>query len=181
MKALVNFLQEAEMLSHIPRSGFAFLGSGKQSVAEHSFTMTLVAHVLARLSTEPVNHSRLMLLCLFHDFPEARIGDLNYMQKRYVQANLEQALADIKDASPLGIEIVEIINEYEEGKTLEAQLAKDADQLELLLVLKKEQELGNPRAALWFENACKRLKTATAQKLATTILHTSTDEWWLSV
>ena len=49
MIEIVNLLHEIGMLSSIPRSGFAFLGSGKQSVAEHSFRVTLIAYVLARL------------------------------------------------------------------------------------------------------------------------------------
>jgi putative hydrolases of HD superfamily len=34
-KAIVNFLFEVGILSKTPRSGFYFLGSGNQSVAEH--------------------------------------------------------------------------------------------------------------------------------------------------
>ena len=37
MYSIVNLLHEVGMLAHIPRSGFAFLGLGKQSVAEYSY------------------------------------------------------------------------------------------------------------------------------------------------
>ena len=37
MKNLANFLFEVGMLKRTPRTGFQFLGSGAESVAEHSF------------------------------------------------------------------------------------------------------------------------------------------------
>ena len=119
-------------------------------------------------------------MCLFHDLPESRIGDLNYLQKKYVHADTSKAIKDIERGSPLGPEIASWIEEYEEGKTIEAQMAHDADQLELFLVLKKEQELGNPRAVEWFKNGCKRLKTPKAKELAEAIWNTPSDQWWLS-
>lgn len=179
MKQIVNLLHEIGMLSQIPRSGFAFLGSGKQSVAEHSFRVALIAHALARLTKEQVDHDKLMMICLFHDLPESRIGDLNYVQKRYVQPDLTKAIEDIQKGSALGPEISHWIHEYEKNETIEAKLAHDADQLELLLALKKEQELGNPRASEWFQNAVKRLKTDAAKQIAEEIAKVPSDEWWM--
>lgn len=179
MKKVVNFLNEIGMLARIPRSGFAFLGTGQQSVAEHSFRVTLTAYALAKLCDEPVDHYKLLMLCLLHDLPESRIGDLNYVQKRYIQPDLEKALGDIQKASPFGDEVVKWIEEYEKGESLEAKLAHDADQLELLLMLKHAQELGNPRALDWFQNAYKRLYTSLAKEIANEILETDSDAWWL--
>lgn len=175
---IVNLLNEMGMLSLIPRSGFAFLGSGQQSVAEHSFRVALVAYALARLISVPVNMHKLVMMCLFHDLPEARIGDLNYVQKKYVTPQLDKALNDIASGSFLGPEIVDWIQEYEQGKSLEAQLAHDADQLELLLVLKREEELGNMKAKEWMLNLLKRLQTEAAKQIADAIFQTSSDSWW---
>lgn len=174
----INLLNEIEMLSSIPRSGFAFLGSGKQSVAEHSFQTALVAYVLARLVPQPLDMHKLIMMCLFHDLPEARIGDLNYMQKKYVSPRLDKALEDIRQASFLGPEIVSLIQEFEEGKTVEAQLAHDADQLELFLILKQEEERGNARATEWMDNLMKRLQTEVGKQVAETIRQTPSDAWW---
>lgn len=178
MKAIVKLLHEIEMLSQIPRSGFAFLGSGKQSVAEHSFGVALIAHALARLTKEPVDHDKLIMLCLVHDLPESRIGDLNYVQKRYVKPDLEKAVEDIRRGSVLGPEIAHWIQEYERNESLEAKLAHDADQLELLLILKKEQELGNGRAMEWFQRAVERLETDAGKELASQIADVSSEAWW---
>lgn len=179
LSPVVNFLYEAGMLADIPRSGFAFLGSGRQSVAEHSFRVALTAYALAHLAQVKIDKYKLMMLCLLHDLPEARIGDLNYVQKKYVTPHLDKALQDIESASPLGVELVELIKEYEEGSSLEAQLAQDADQLELLLMLKREEEQGNQRATEWFKNAVKRLKSPAALQLAEAIAQTDSDHWWM--
>lgn len=175
---IVNLLNEMGMLSSLPRSGFAFLGSGKQSVAEHSFRVTLVAYALARLTGQPLDFHKLVMMCLLHDLPEARIGDLNYVQKKYVIPQLDKALNDIKEASFLGPQIIAWIEEYEEGKSFESQLAHDADQLELLLVLKQEEEKGNQRAKEWMINSKKRLQTEVGKQVAETIFQTSSDAWW---
>jgi putative hydrolase of HD superfamily len=175
---IVNLLNEMGMLFFIPRSGFAFLGSGKQSVAEHSFRVALVAYVLARLSSQPLDIHKLVMMSLFHDLPEARIGDLNYVQKKYVVPHLDKALNDIASGSFLGPEIVAWIQEYEQGNSLEAQLAHDADQLELLLVLKREEEIGNLRAKEWMSNLLKRIQTQIGKQVAQVICQTSSDDWW---
>lgn len=178
MESTIHLLHEIGMLSHIPRSGFAFLGSGKQSVAEHSFRVALVAYALAKLTPHKIDIHKLVMMCLFHDLPEARLGDLNYVQKRYVTPQLDKALEDIASGSMLGKEIVEWIQEYEQGESLEAMLAHDADQLELLLVLKKEEELGNQKTKDWIVNLLKRLHTKEGKQLAEEILHISSDDWW---
>lgn len=175
----VKFFHEVGMLADLPRSGFAFLGSGKQSVAEHSYRMTLIAYVLAELSQESVDLKKLLLMCLIHDLPESRIGDLNYVNKKYVSVDEKKVLEEVKSDYPFGGTIQALINEYNEKITLESKLAHDADQLELLLVLKKESELGNNKAIEWFNKSEQRLETDQAKQLAKQIRSISSDSWWL--
>jgi putative hydrolases of HD superfamily len=117
-------------------------------------------------------------MCLFHDLPESRLGDLNYFQKKYIIPRLDKALEDIASGSFLGPEIVAWIQEYEQGTSLEAKLAHDADQLELLLVLKREEEMGNLRAKEWMFNLFKRLETEAGKQVAEAICQTPSDAWW---
>lgn len=179
MQAIVNLLNEIGMLSHTPRSGFAFLGTGKQSVAEHSYRMTLVAYALASMSQETIDTEKLLLMCLWHDLPEARTGDFNYVNKRYAKANEDQIIDELKTGSILGPKIADCLNEYNANKTLEAHLAHDADQIELLLVLKGLYDTGNPRALDWFDTCVKRLQTDIGKALAKEIRDTPSDAWWL--
>jgi len=49
IKPIINFLFEVGILSKTPRSGFHFLGSGEQSVAEHVHRTLYAGYVLATL------------------------------------------------------------------------------------------------------------------------------------
>ncbi|HEX2999303.1 MAG TPA: HD domain-containing protein, partial [Armatimonadota bacterium] len=133
---------------------------------------------LAERCGEPVDEARLLRLCLFHDLPEARTGDQNYVNRRYVQVDDAHVRADIAAASPLGPALVAAITEFEEGDSLEAQLARDADQLEMLALLREEEELGNARAKEWQPSCLQRLHTDAAKAVAEEMLATPTDDWW---
>lgn len=174
---IIHFFFELGMLKKTPRSGFQFLGSGKESVADHSFRVTLIGYTLAHLTRHP-DPFRVVSLCLFHDVPEARTGDLNYVNKQYVQADEEKAVSDLADTLPFGADYKALQGEYREGKTRASELAHDADQLDLILELKEQSDLGNPYAVRWIHFALKRLKTDVAKELAEEILSTDSPAWW---
>jgi len=167
------------MLKRTPRSGFQFLGTGAESVAEHIFRTSYIGYALGKL-TKTVNIDRLIKMCLFHDLPEARTGDLNYVNKKYVDAHEKKAVEDLALTLPFGNEIQELILEFIEGKTEEAKLARDADQLEMILALKEYKDVGNSYADEWLEFSLKRLQTDTARELAKVILETDSSLWWFS-
>ena len=52
METIADLLFEARSLRTLPRSGYQFLGAGSESVAEHSYSITFIAFVLARLVPE---------------------------------------------------------------------------------------------------------------------------------
>jgi putative hydrolase of HD superfamily len=179
MKNIANFLFEAGMLKRTPRSGFQFLGTGAESVAEHIFRTTYIGYALSSMVSD-VNVDRLIKMCLFHDLPEARTGDLNYVNKKYVIADEKRAVKDLAETLPFGNDIQDLISEYEEGKTEEAKLARDADQLEMILALKEYKDLGNKYADEWLGFSLKRLRTDRAKELAKVILETDSSLWWFS-
>ncbi|MBI5143383.1 MAG: HD domain-containing protein [Nitrospirae bacterium] len=176
---LANFLFEAGMLKRTPRSGFQFLGSGAESVAEHIFRTAYIGFVLGRM-VENVDADRIIKMCLFHDLPEARTGDLNYVNKKYVTTDEKKAVDDLSATLPFGGEIKSLIEEFNDGKTAEAWLARDADQIEMILALKEYKDLGNVYAQEWLDFAMKRLQSEEARKLADTILTTDSSLWWFS-
>lgn len=177
MENLANFLFEAGMLKRTPRSGFQFLGSGAESVAEHIFRTAYIGYALGKI-TSGANVDRLVQLCLFHDLPEARTGDLNYVNKKYVVPNEEKAVADLTETLSFGGEIKAFIDEYNACQTVEARLAHDADQIEMILALKEYKDLGNKYADEWLAFSMKRLLTDTARTLAESILETDSSLWW---
>ena len=180
MSQRANYLNEVGMLNRTPRSGFQFLGAGEQSVAEHMYRMMHVAFVLARRSDEPIDELHLLRLVMFHDLPEARTSDHNYVNKKYVREDLEQVLEEGARQWPFGEEIAAYIREFETAATPAARLAKDADQLELLLVLKEQGDLGNPHVDDWITPLLARLRTDAGKQLAQEILATRWDAWWFN-
>lgn len=177
LKNAVNFLFEAGMLAKTPRSGFYFLGSGKQSVAEHINRTIFIGYVLAFMNKK-ADVNKVLKMCLFHDFAEARVSDLNYVHQKYTEKHEGKAIEDLVKTVPFGDDIKEILHEYEDRKNIESLLAKDSDSLEFLIALKEQSDIGNSKADSWIPSLVKRLKTKEAKELAKIILKTNSDDWW---
>ncbi len=177
MKNIINFLFEAGMLKKTPRTGYQFLGTGEESVADHSFRMTIIGYILAG-EIPGADRNKTVLMCLFHDLHEARTGDQNYVNKRYNTVNEKKAVSHMTAGLSFGKEIAGLTDEFNLGESLEATIAKDADQLDLILELKEQKDLGNKYADEWLFYAKKRLINDKARELAEEILKTDHTEWW---
>jgi putative hydrolase of HD superfamily len=79
MKRIANFLFEAGMLS-------AHRGQGSSSSVQglnqwqSIYSGQSISDTLGNLA-EGADTDRIIKMCLFHDLPEARTGDLNYVNK----------------------------------------------------------------------------------------------------
>ena len=178
MKDIVNLLFEAAFLKKLPRSGYLFLGMGHESVADHSFLTAFIGWVLSRIVPE-ADASRLLPMCLLHDLPEARLGDLNYVQKEYVMPDENKALSDLVADLPIGSGIRDLLDEFNTASSLEARLAHDADQLAFLLELKCLADQGYQPPHKWMPHVRQRIHTDVGRKLAATIVDQDSDTWWL--
>lgn len=176
LRRLADFFNEAGMLRHTPRSGFPFLGSGRENVAEHSYRTCVIGFALARLAG--ADAARVVFLCMFHDLHEARTGDFNYVNHRYNTCRAKDALRDATAGTGLEDDILQYWDEMEKGDTLESLLANDADQLDLICNLHTELHRGNTFAREWLDSALKRLRTPLARELAEAILRTDPANWW---
>ena len=156
MEEIANFLFEVGMLNKTPRTGFRFLGSGKESVAEHILRTIFIGYSLCKLDPA-ADELKVLRMCLVHDLPEARTGDQNYMYKKYVTVDEEKAVRELTEQLPFGAEIKTVLEEFNEKKTREALLAHDADQLALILQLKECGDLGNQYSQEWLDFAVRRL------------------------
>ncbi len=175
---LSSFLFEVGMLKKTPRSGYQFLGSGQESVAEHSFRTAIIGYSLAQING--ADWSKVVLMCLFHDLHEARTGDFNYVNKMYNNSQWEKALQDALQDIGFEDTIIQTCQELEETETKESALAQDSDQIDLILSLKEEQDLGNPYAPKWLKYALKRLRTFEGKTLASAIMETDHTDWWFT-
>jgi putative hydrolase of HD superfamily len=177
LQQITDFIYESGILRHTPRSGFWFLGSGRQSVAEHLFRTTIIAYALAHL-TPKADKDKMIFMALVHDLGEGRTSDLNYVHQRYGRLAESQAFEDIALSVPFGKEMRDAYLEEQKRETLEAKLVKDADQLEWIASLREEEVKGNAKARVWAKIAQKRLKTPAAKKLGVLLMKTAPDSWW---
>lgn len=167
------------MLKKMRRSGYPFLGSGGESIADHSFRAALIGYHLA-LSLPALDAPKVALMLLHHDLAEARTGDLNYVNKRYATAHEQRAIHDQAKDLPSAVseKYLALSQEFAAGQSMEAKLAHDADQLDMIVELKEQHDLGNPYARQWLEYALKRLQTDVGNELALAIINTDWSEWW---
>lgn len=173
---IVDFLYEVGMLQKTPRSGFQFLGSGSQSVAEHLHRASAIAYTLALMAN--VDPYKVATMAIFHDISESRISDLNYVHQKYNTRLEDKAHADIVSGFPYGEHLKALIDEYEDRETYESKLVKDADNLEWIMSLKEQVDIGNAKAEEWLPSAAARLKTKEGISLGKVILETRSDRWW---
>jgi putative hydrolases of HD superfamily len=177
LKAITNFIYETGILSKTPRSGLWFLGTGKQSVAEHILRAAYISYSLCHMLSE-ANKEKVILMCLFHDLGEGRTSDLNYVHQKYGRLAESQAIDDIAKLVPFGSKIKDIYKEYGERESLESKIVKDADNLEWIATMREEETKGNIKARAWAEIAIKRLKTEAGKKIGQFLLETHPDDWW---
>lgn len=177
MQRLTDFLNEVGML---PPYASEWLQVSwvrpRNPVAEHSHRTAVIGYVLAKKTG--ADAARTVMLCLFHDLPEARTGDFNYVNRLYDTSRERDALEDAVEGTGLEEDIMSIWDEHACRTTPESLLAHDADQLDLILNLKRESDLGNRYADKWLESAVERLRTDIAKELAQTILKTDHTDWW---
>lgn len=179
MKQIANLLFEVRILKDIVRSGYAFLGSGKESIAEHSFMTAFICFAMARIDQD-IDSEKLVTMALVHDVAEARTGDFNYVEKQYSKVDEAKAISHLVKNISFGNDIKNLMDEFNSGKTKEAKLVKDADQISFILELKKLDDTGSKGPEKWLPVILKRLQTDTGKKIAESIMETSWDEWWLN-
>ena len=176
IKNITNFLFEAGTLKRLVRNSYQALGSGGETIAEHSFRCALIGYCLAKM--EKADADKTMKICLFHDLLETRTGDRNWINKHYTSANEEKARKDQCQGLPFGKEMLELLAEYEKRKTKEAILAKDADVLEQMFQEKEYYEIGNKQALDWLKHSKARLKIKTSKEIARQIIKGKSRDWW---
>lgn len=174
-RSLSDFIFEASTLKNLQRTGWQILGEGKESVAEHSFMVSVISYALVKLFDADMK--KVLLMSLFHDFSESRIGDIYKLADLYVRADSEKAFSDAF-SNFSDDELVEITKEYENGETMEAKIVHDADTLALCVELKKMMENGNKNAKEWYNANLKRLKLDKSKEVLKEMTESNSQNWW---
>ncbi len=133
---LLRLLSRIGRLESLPRTGWLVAGvADPESVAAHSFEVTLVATWLADHVDQEVDVERVMRIALLHDFGEALLTDLPRPVKELVGAEaVEQAESDAveKILGGVGDGWLEAAEAYRRQQSPEALLVKAADRIQLL-------------------------------------------------
>jgi putative hydrolase of HD superfamily len=136
-------LIELQRLKRLERTGWTLRGqpNGTESVASHSFGVCVTAMMLAdelKARGLEVNCERVLRMALLHDWAETRVGDMPRTATGYFGAGARRsaetlAFADIVNGTGTGSEYRALYQDYEERSSLEAQLVKAADVIDLLV------------------------------------------------
>ena len=133
-RALIDALTVAERLKDTMRHCYTKNGR-RESVAEHSWMMTLTAFLMKDEFPE-ADMDKVLKMCLIHDLGEAFTGDVPAFEKTASNEQEEKALLYGWVASlPGGIaqEMLSLYDEMEKRETLEAKIYKAVDGLEAVI------------------------------------------------
>ncbi|MFA5126555.1 MAG: HD domain-containing protein [Patescibacteria group bacterium] len=189
LKTIIDFLFEIGTMKKLPRIHQQMLLSQDLSdnIASHSYRVAVIAWFLAKM--ENSDPYKAVTMGLLHDIKEVRSGDHNYVHKKYVKIFEEEIAKDQLGSLPF-TDLYELNEEYEARQSQVAIIAKDADLIDQMLLLKEYAHQGNKEAEIWLtgkgadnkENVqYQNLKTESAKKLGKAILSGKVSEWWENV
>ncbi len=184
---VLDFVSGLSRIKMIPRSGWISHGVSLQdveSVADHSFSTTVLAMLLADLEVangRKVNVERVLRLALLHDLPETLTFDisktyLEYLGRRgqSIKSELEQAawkhLIKGIEKGAIRTRYAQLQSEFNAESTMESRIVHAADRLDILLQILEYRRRGYPKvilADLW-KSTSKKLqgsKLSSANKL----------------
>ncbi len=137
---IISSLEHVYQLKSIPRSGWlqaAIPDIGVESIAGHSFGMSmLILYLRSNLLSGGVNVERVLHMALIHDMAEAIVGDITPLDRVAISekyAAESKAFDDIVGCVGQGAYFRELWDEFESGKTLESQVVKRMDKLDMLI------------------------------------------------
>ncbi|KZV29345.1 hypothetical protein F511_18496 [Dorcoceras hygrometricum] len=144
----IDFLTLCHRLKSTKRKGWLNHGiRGPESIADHMYRMALMALIVDDLPG--VNRERCIKIAIVHDIAEAIVGDITPSDgvPKEVKSRLEQSALDemcmVLGGGMRAEEIKELWLEYENNSSLEANLIKDFDKVEMILqALEYETEHG---------------------------------------
>jgi len=172
---LADFIFEMGTLRNMQRMHTQVIPNSNDTIASHSFRTAIIGYLLAEM--EGADKDKVLKMALFHDIPEARTGDANFIHQFYVKDEEERAYKDQLNNVPSGKETAELLDEYNERKTKEAIVAKDADVLDQLFL--EKEVLGEKPEDFdkWHRFTIKKLKTKSAKRLAEHIRERNPMQW----
>ena len=130
----IEFIRTIDGLKDVLRSNKTRNGRHKENSAEHSWSVGLMAHLLAEHSDQPVDVDRVCKMLLLHDIVETDTGDtFRYDESSCVDQHDREAKAADRIFGVLpddqACEFRSLWDEFEAEKTTDAKFAKALDHL----------------------------------------------------
>ena len=156
------------------------------NIATHSYRVAFIGWFLAK--EDGADPSKVMLMCLLHDLSEIRSGDHNWVHKKYIKVFDDEIIKEQLGSLPYD-DFEKLAKEYGERKTKEAILAKDADLIDQILLLREYEWQGNKEAAIWLKGKkghkeneqFRKLKRPVSKRLAEIIFKEDPSDWWNNI
>ncbi|KAI9169792.1 hypothetical protein LWI28_017804 [Acer negundo] len=144
----IDFLTLCHSLKTTKRKGWINHGiKGPESIADHMYRMALMALIVG--DVPGVNRERCIKIAIVHDIAEAIVGDITPSDgvPKVEKSRMEQAalneMCKVLGGGMRADEIQELWAEYENNASIEANLVKDFDKVEMILqALEYEMEHG---------------------------------------
>ncbi len=180
----IDLLLEIGSLRNIPRAWQQILTGRVQNISEHTFRVAMIAWIIA--VAEKADTSKVIKMCLLHDIGESRTTDIASMHRGYTTRDEELAEKHVFENTSLESESVLLLKEYNERKSLEAKIVKDADNLDVDLELKELSRIGDT-AALAMQKGHRhivratKLYTKTAKKMWDDLKKTDPNAWHMAL
>ncbi len=156
------------------------------SITSHSYRVAMIAWFLAK--EEGAEPYKTVMMGLLHDVGEIRSNDHNWIHKKYVKIFNDEISEEQLGTLPFP-DLKNLIDEYEERKTKESILVKEADTLDQILLLREYEWAGNKEAEVWLRGKggkkeatqLAKLKTDIGRKLGLAIYKVNPSDWWNSL
>ena len=139
LKKQLDFALEIDKEKNIFRQTHLSGHGRNENDAEHAWHMAIMAYLLREYSNEPVDITRVMLMCLIHDVVEIDAGDTYAYdaeglktQKAREEAAKERIYSLLPEDQKK--ELAAIFDEFEESKTPESKFAHAMDNLHPLML-----------------------------------------------
>jgi putative hydrolase of HD superfamily len=185
LRNITNLVFEAAAVKRMRRTGWMILGDNDEGVGEHTFMTCVIAYLLAKqMNGDPSAKLRasmetVLVMSVFHDFHEARTGDLDKIAKFYMTRDQDKANRDI--FAGIDDELLKTLDVYEQKQTLEARIVYEANVIAFAVELKLLIEKGNVHAQEWLDANTKRLRIPEAIALANDLNESSSQDWWIAI
>jgi putative hydrolase of HD superfamily len=148
MQTLPNLVEAAGLVKRVKRAGWlkkAGITSDRESVADHSFRMAIIATILG--AELKVDAAKLARMCLIHDVAESVLGDRMPEEKESQEAHRraeDQIMRRILNQLPINSRLIleRDWKELFEAETQEAKLTWEIDKLEMLLQAEDYARMG---------------------------------------